>query len=633
MPEPSVLTTADETDDHRFSIPNGWRVDRSEGALTLVGPEGDLTVTLVELEWIGNVQEIALAAWETLEPAFASKVASEATMPPPGGWDEFHQLLYEVPAKETRVEIAIVRKLGSRAFVNLVRGSTAAVSRRGAQLSEVIGSWKPVGYKEVSLKDAAASPWTELHSQKLREFVLSAMTTMQIPGVSVAVVQDGRVTYAEGFGTRGLDDLAPVTPQTRFMIGSTTKPLTTLLMAKLVDQKKLSWSTLVVDLLGGFALADPVPTNQLEIRHTASASTGMPRQDTEFLFKYSGVTPEDRIVQMKTMRPTTGFGETFQYSNFLVAAGGYGAARAFAPTSSLEEAFENALTELVLSPLRMSDTFLRQADALKGEAALPHATDFDGRTSRIPLTLEMAVYSVAPAGAAWSTALDMAKYLLLELGKGRMPNGEQVISEEALLERRKKGVKVDEDSSYGLGLIVSDESGLRVVHHGGNTLGFSSDLYFLPEKDLGVVVLTNLYAANGFLLAVREKIFELMFGADAKAERTIAAMAKMAAERVTLLHKKAATDSASMEWVNDLVGTYHCTELGSAEITTCEGGFWIQFEEWGSLLGSETQPGGDRLLRLLSPPWRGALKMLVDSEGRTLSLDGGQNKYIFRAQP
>lgn len=245
----------------------------------------------------------------------------------------------------------------------------------------------------------------------------------------------------------------------------------------------------------------------------------------------------------------------------------------------------------------------------------------------------MAVYSVAPAGAVWSTSLDMAKYLLLELGKGRMPNGEQVISEEALLERRKKGVKIDEDSSYGLGLIVSDESGLRVVHHGGNTLGFSSDLYFLPEKDLGVVVLTNLYAANSFLLAVREKIFELMFGAEAKAERTIAAMAKMAAERVTLLHKKAATDSASMEWVNDLVGTYRCRELGSAEITRREGGFWIQFEEWGSRLGSETQPGGDRLLRLLSPPWRGALKMLVDSQGRTLSLDGGQNKYIFRAQP
>jgi hypothetical protein len=173
--------------------------------------------------------------------------------------------------------------------------------------------------------------------------------------------------------------------------------------------------------------------------------------------------------------------------------------------------------------------------------------------------------------------------------------------------------------------MITDEAGLHVVHHGGNTLGFSADMYFLPERDLGVVVLTNLYAASNFVLAVREKIFELMFGAEAKAERTIAAMARLIAEGVELLHKKVSTDPASMGWVDQLVGRYRCAELGSAEITKREGGFWIQFEEWGGLLGAEIQPGGDRLLRLVSPPWRGTLKMLVDTENSTLSLDGGQH--------
>jgi hypothetical protein len=311
MPEESVPSATDENEDHRFSAPKAWLLDRSGGALTLVAPEDDLRIAFVEMKTGGTIQETALAAWKTAEPAFDSRVMREVAVPPQGGWDEMHQIVYEVAAKESRIELAVVRKLGGRAFVNLVRGSTAAFSRRGAQLNEAIGSWKPAGYSEVSLKDAAATPWTERHSRQLKEFVLSAMTALQIPGVSMAVVQGGRVAYSEGFGTRGLGDVAPVSPRTRFMIGSTTKPLTTLLMAKLVDQKKLSWSTPVVDLLSGFALADRETTRLLEIRHTASASTGMPRQDMEFIFKYSGVTPEDSISQIKNMRTTIGFGDTF----------------------------------------------------------------------------------------------------------------------------------------------------------------------------------------------------------------------------------------------------------------------------------------------------------------------------------
>jgi CubicO group peptidase (beta-lactamase class C family) len=612
-----------------FSIPAGWVLDRSGNAPAMVGPEGDLTIWFVEREHSANVEEVARAAWKTVDPAFESKVLQQASMPADGNWEELYQIIYQVPAKESRIELAVVRKLGSRAFVNLVRGSTAAVSRRGAQLTEVIKSWKPSGYKEISLKDVAAPGWTDRQSGQLKDFVLAAMTEMQIPGVSIAVVQAGRVAYAEGFGTRGLVDTAPVTPNTRFMIGSATKPLTTLLMAKLVEQGKLSWSTPVVNLLDGFALADPATTERLELKHTASASTGMPRQDMEFVFRYSGITAEERIGQMKTMRPTTGFGETFQYSNFLVAAGGYAAARAFDSHSTLEIAYETALRELVFAPLRMNDSFLRQEDALRGEAALPHATNFQGNTAGIPLELEKGVASVAPAGGAWSTVLDMARYLMLELGKGQMPDGTRIISEDALLERRKKGVKIDANSSYGLGLFVSEDSGLDVIHHGGNTFGFSADMFFLPEKDLGVVVLTNLYAANGFLAAVRQRIFELMFGAELKAEKTVAASVKIRKDGIELLQKKVTT---SAEWGSDLVGRYECSELGSGQITPRNEGFWMQFDEWGSSLGFEAEPGGDRLIRLLNPPWRGALKLLIDPENKNLSLDGGQSKYVFQKQ-
>ena len=612
-----------------FTVPDRWTAEATGGVPTLVGPEGDLRIAFVEVESGGSPQDSALAAWRRIEPGFGSTVRIAVAVPAPDGWDEAYQVMYEVPPSEARVELAFVRRLGGRVFVNLVRGTTAALSRRGAQLTEAFSSWKPAGYRETDLKGKAANPWTEQESAAMRRFLGTAMEALQVPGVAMAVVQGNKVVWAEGFGVRGLGKEGAVTSRTRFMIGSSTKPLTTLMMARLIDQGKVGWKTRVSDLLPGFALADPELTARLELLHTASASTGMPRQDMEFIFRHSGITAEQRMEQMRSMTPTTGFGETFQYSNLLVAAGGYAAARAFTGEGSLSEAYERGFRALVTEPLGMADTVLRQEEAVRGEAAMPHAMDFDGRANQIPMRLEGSVESVAPAGGAWSTVLDLARYVMLELGNGRMPDGERVIGEETLLERRKKGIKIDAKSSYGLGLFVSEEAGLQVIHHGGNTLGFSADLFFVPERELGVVVLTNASAAVGFLRAVRQKVFELVFGAEAKAEKTVEMAAKTNAETTALLHRQVTTDPAAMEWVSELAGRYTCPELGNALLERRDDGYWMEFDEWSSTVGAEVREGGDRLLRLVSPPWRGGLSLLVDGGGQKLLLDGAQKKYVF----
>jgi CubicO group peptidase (beta-lactamase class C family) len=627
MEKPS--TASAETEKYRFSLPQGWIFDKDAPVPTMACPEGDLHVSFVELESAGTVQATAVAAWRKLDPAVDTVVLQEHPAVSTQGWDTTHQVLFATPASESRLQVAIIRTLGSRAYVNLIRGTNAAVNRRSAQMAEAIASWKPEGFKEISLT-AEAQRWTTEHSRHLKDFALSAMNSLNVPGTSIAIVQEGRIVYAEGLGVRSLDCPEPVTAQTRFMIGSATKPLTTFLMARLVDQKRLSWSTPVVDLLKDFALADPEITQRLQIRHTASASTGMPRQDYEFIFRYSGITPEARIAEMKTMRPTTGFGETFQYSNLLVAAGGYAATRAYIPEGPLEDAFNKAMSELVFCPLQMNDTFLRQEDALRGDAAAPHATGFDGRAHNIPISMEMSVPSVAPAGGVWSTASDLARYVLMELANGRLPGGEPLISEEVLLERRRPGVKIDDKNSYGLGLIISNESGLRVIHHGGNTLGFSADMYFLPDSGFGAVVLTNAYAAIEFLAGMRQKIRELVFGAEPRAEK-IVETAKMAkADFLTRLQTRVKADAESTAWIAEILGTYRSAELGGARVSRNDQGYRINFDEWSSNLAAEIQPGGDRLLRLTNPPWAGALKMLVrDGE---LVLDAAQMKYVFRKE-
>lgn len=110
-----------------------------------------------------------------------------------------------------------------------------------------------------------------------------------------------------------------------------------------------------------------------------------------------------------------------------------------------------------------------------------------------------------------------------------MPGGMRFVSEEALLQRRKGSIRIAENFSYGLGLVLSEEQGFRVIYHNGNTLGFSTDLYFLPEENLGFVVLTNLHTATYLLKAIRQKLFELALGAEPKAEETVQeALKKMA---------------------------------------------------------------------------------------------------------
>jgi len=244
--------------------------------------------------------------------------------------------------------------------------------------------------------------------------------------------------------------------------------------------------------------------------------------------------------------------------------------------------------------------------------------------------METFVRSIAPAGGVWSTASDMARYVLMELANGRLPGRQPLISEEALMERRRPGIKIDDKNSYGLGLIISNESGLKVIHHGGNTLGFSADMYFLPNSGFGAVVLTNAYAAVEFLEPIRLKIRELVFGAEPRAEKMVETAKVAKADFLARLQTRAKTDADSIAWIGEVLGTYRSAELGDARISRDGQGYRLDFDEWSSDLAAEIQPGGDRLLRLTSPPWAGAMKMLVRDD--ELVLDAAQMKYVFKKE-
>ncbi|HEV2388054.1 MAG TPA: serine hydrolase domain-containing protein [Candidatus Acidoferrales bacterium] len=618
-------------------LPGGWSLGSEPGdVLTMVSPEGDLRVAFVIVPFEGMPEEMAAAAWRAFDSSFDFPVLQKTPMPGAGGWDAVFQVVYHVPEAQSRVAVAALRILGDKAYCGLIFGAKGAVSRRQMQVAEVLQNWKPDGLAEPSLAGTQRRKWEEKQSAEMGEFLRRGMAELHIPGAAIAVAQGGWVVLAEGFGVASIDSDEPVRPDTRFMIGSSTKPLTTLMMARLVALGKLDWSTPITKLLPGFALADPAMTRRLEIRHTASASTGMPRRDLDFIFKFKGITPEQRLEEMIQMKPTTGFGETFQYSNYLVAAGGYAAARSYLQEGPLQEAYERAMRELIFEPLGMRRTGFDETDG--GPAASPHALDFEGNTVLIDPVIEGCVRAVAPAGAVWSTVPDMAQYLLLELNRGKLLGGEQLLPEEALLERRKRGIKITDKISYGLGLILSDEDGLNVMHHGGNNWGFSADVYFLPQEGLGVALLTNVRLANLFLAAARRKVFELLFDAPPRAEKMIAAASQAEKEAVAGRLTRVKVDADSVKWLEGILGEYRSNELGPLALQRKDGQYRAEFESWSSALGVGEQPDGSRVAVLTSPPWNGGaiaageVRLQVAEDGRVLVLDEGQTLYRFERQ-
>ncbi len=609
------------------ALPKGWTLSHPANPLTVAGPELDLRISFLSSLLAGSVDDQVLAAWRQLDPGFDIPIRQQLEMPSTDGWDKTLQVVYDTPVAESRLVIAVVRMLGERAYINLIDGTSAAFSRRSAQISEIIDGWKPIGLTEPSLAGTAPKHFSDAERHAMNEFIDTAMRQLRVPGVAVAIVQDGETVYAEGFGVRKIGSDEPVTPTTRFMIGSSTKPLTTLMMAKLVDTGRFAWTTPVTEILPGFALADADVTGKLEMRHTVSACTGMPRRDMDLLFRFRNIRPEDRLAEMKMMLPTTGFGEIFQYSNYLVAAGGYAAAHSFAPNACLADAYDSAMHQLVFEPLSMHRTSVLHNSS--SDYASPHGFDLEGNPVPIDPVMEQFADAVAPAGSVWSTVLDMTSYVRCELRNGVNDSGDSVVSSENVMARRQSAIKIDGKSSYGLGLILTEQQGIEEITHGGNTLGFTSDMLFIPKYGIGMAMLTNLWAANTFLSAIHQRLLEILFGAESKAEAIVAAASTSREKSLERIRQRVKTSPAETAWIEKYIGAYQSKELGLARIFQREEGYTIEFESWSSDLGTEEQTSISRQIVLTCPPWQGGLRLQVSDDSSDLILDGGQTKYTF----
>ena len=628
LAEDTKLTTASGA---TFTVSKGWHVARTETMIVIQEPERELSAAFVEIA-APTVEEAIAQAWQRWRPDFGRTVRMTSKPPATAGWDEIAQIAYETGAEERRIVTGAARRKGKTYYVTLVDGAFAAAERRGAQLNIAVGSLAVAARTEENLAGRRAHTLDPARLEKLVAFAEEARKQTHVPGVALAVVQDGKIVLEKGLGVRELGTNEPVTPSTLFMIGSMTKPLTSLMMARLVDSRKFTWETPITKLMPAFALGDPDATSLVTMAHSMCACTGLPRWDMEFIFESKGSTPTSRIELVRAMKPTTGFGETFQYSNLMVASGGYVAAITATGEKDLRRAYANAMTSEVLGPLGMTSTAVDIDVARKREHARPHGRTLTFETQTIPTEYERGVDSVMPAGGAWSTVRDISRWLLLELGNGTL-DGKQVISEANLLERRKPRVKISAWSAYGLALMIDESRGLKSIGHGGNTFGFSADATFFPEHGIGFIMLTNAQAANAYMGAVRRRLVELLFDANEEAEQGLAFGIKQQAENI----KKQLTEITMIPeatFVEPVLGTWTNPRLGTIEFRREGAGVTLDVGEWKSTVGEHKDQSGVRRLILTGPPFAG-LAFWPQSTGTktTLLFETAQQKYVFERSP
>lgn len=519
VPAPGPAAAADYQDPQgRFTvpIPTGWTAAEEDGYVHLASPEGGMNIFLLASD-NAELEEAVAEGWRRVDPGFELE-PSEVLEPPATSGIERNILVNYDAGDPEQIYQALAQLHDGVAYVMLIETDLATAQRRAAQLQIVATGFEITALEQTDLTGVEPRPISEVIGE-FEPFVAEVLEAFGVPGASIAIVQGGEVVYGRGFGVREAGGTEPMTPGTHMMIGSTGKTMTSMLVATLVDDGIISWDTPVVEVMPEFAVADPQLTQEITFRNLLCACTGVPRRDFELFFNADELSAEAIVESLRTFEFFTDFGEAFQYSNQLVGTAGYAAAAADgAAFGNLFDGYAASLQRRVLDPIGMPHTTLSFAEVReRAEHATPHQLSYDsGEYEPIDLSFEELLVPIAPAGSHWSTAGDMARYLMTELRTGVAPNGERVVSEENLRETWEPQVPISATDSYGLGWIVSDYKGLEMFSHGGNTLGFTSEFAFLPDADFGIVVLTNAQAANAFAGVVVARLLELVYDQPAE---------------------------------------------------------------------------------------------------------------------
>jgi CubicO group peptidase (beta-lactamase class C family) len=336
------------------------------------------------------------------------------------------------------------------------------------------------------------------------EFVVKVMKTFEVPGIGLAIVKDGKIVLAKGYGVRKLGEQTPVDGHTLFGIASNTKAFTATAIGLLVEEGKLEWDAPVIKYLPWFQLSDPYVTHEITIRDLLVHRSGLSLGAGDLLWWPPTTYKRKEIAQRLRHIPlATSFRSAYAYDNVLYLIAGEVIEAVSGKT------WEEFVKTRILDKVGMTESKLfHNSDPITGNVASTHAK-VDGKVQQVLPFVEM---NSNPAAGITAGAEDMAKWMIVQLDSGRLADGSRLFARSTARELWSivtpfpSGNAPSPElqplfanySGYALGFGIRDYRGKKVISHTGGLPGYVSRLTMIPELKLGVVVLTNQESGSAF---------------------------------------------------------------------------------------------------------------------------------------
>ncbi len=358
------------------------------------------------------------------------------------------------------------------------------------------------------------------------------------PGMAVSVVAGNEIMYSKEFGFADLESRRPVTTETMFYIASTTKSFTAFVVALLDNRGRLNLDNPLNVYLPELDLKPPLSEGNITLRHLLTHTHGIESGGpVVFRTAYSGVHSHNQLIELLSEYEPAPSGKAYNYGNI-----GYNIA-SLAMDAHLDGNWKDVLRKEIFEPLNMNNTSAYLSKVDNAKLAMPYMANGQGYRK---LYYAKSDENMHAAGGHVSTALDLAKWLKLHINLGKIDD-RQVFPKKVVLETQRKQVDQDREFGqyhrfgWGLGWDLGAYDGDTLLHRFGSFAGFRSHVSFMPQHDIGVVVLVN-EGYLGFFLAdmVANSIYDYLLkkrGFDEKFQKRLNEFRKKIAQRREQIQK------------------------------------------------------------------------------------------------
>ena len=435
-----------------------------------------------------------------------------------------------------------------------------------------------------------------LKPQQIDSIFLKAMKVFNVPGMSVAIVKDGKVSYIKGYGLRSIATRQPVDENTLFGIASNSKAFTTAAIGILVNDGKLKWNDKVTDYIPEFRIFSSYETENFTITDLLSHRSGLGLNEGDLIHNPDSTdfTINDIIHNLRYLKPVSSFRSTYAYDNILYLV----AAELVKRVSGIS--WQEFIERRIMQPLQMQNSGGSYVRVKKSKDIIDGHYEADKKLYIVSRSNEE---GDAGAGGIYSSAADMGKWMLMQLNNGKYGPSlkdslfsktihKEMWTPQVIIPVHHPGIYNTHFSAYGLGWFLSDAKGYLEVAHSGQDDGMISFVELFPEFNLGITVLSN-QEGGGAVVAAIDQITDGYLGIKGidhiKEYADRVSSNAVDADTITTNVRKQVELNNKNGTVPDLAnytGTYKDNWFGNVEIYLKQGKLWFQSARSKQLKGT-----------------------------------------------